>query len=165
MAPRDKLISFEDFEPTASQLERASKLRRFNTLFVYVPIAAGSLIIVLAVVGLLYISLASPSPETLRTVSAVADAVVTLATIPAMLLCAVVPTLWLIGAVQLRQRGASPVRGTQFLFWRVYYVVEIVSDVVSRAAIRIARPFIQVNAGAAYLVTLKRKLFGLFKRS
>jgi hypothetical protein len=156
--------TLQEFEPTASQLDRAAELRRFNLLYIYLPIAAGSAIIVIAIVGLLYLTLASPSLETRSTISAVADAFLTLVTIPAMVLCAIVPTLWLVAAIQLRQRDASPVRGTQVLFWRVSQTIVLISDDISRIAMRIARPFIQVIALAAYLNTLKRKLFGLFKR-
>lgn len=165
MAPGDKLVGLQEFEPTDSHLERAAKLRRFNLLFVYAPIAAGSIIVIIVVVSLLYLTLASPNPETRITVSAVADAFITLTTIPAMLLCAVIPTLWLIGALQLRERDASPVRGTQFLFWRVGYLVLMVSEVIAQAAAKIRRPFIQVNARATYVSTLGKRLFGLFKRS
>lgn len=165
MAPRDKLVALQEFEPTDSQLQRAAKLRRFNLLYVYLPIAAGSAIVILAIASLLFLTLASPSPETRITISAVADAFVTLATIPAMLLCAVVPTLWLIGALQLRERNASPVRGTQFLFWRLGYLVATVSETIVQLAARIRRPFVQVNTRVAYVSTLGRRLLGLFKRS
>lgn len=165
MTPQDRLQALQDFEPTDSHLERAAKIRRFNLLYVYIPIAAGSVIIILAVLSLLYLTFASPSPKTRVTISAVADAVITLWTIPAMLLCAVVPTLWLIAALQLRQRDASPVRGTQFLFWRVGYLVALGSRVVVDLAAKIRRPFIQVNARAAYVSTLGERLLALFKRS
>ena len=166
MDPQDKLITLQEFEPTTTQVERAARLKRFNVLYVYTPIAAGGLIIVVATFGLLYLSLAEPSLESRRTISAVADAFLTLATIPALLLCAVVPTIWLIAAIQLKQRDASPVRGTRILFWRVFYVIAMISDSVSDVAAKIARPFIQANARAAYLNTLRRRLYTLFiKRS
>ena len=165
MAPRDRLVAFQEFEPTDSHLERAAKLRRFNLLYIYAPIAAGSVIIVLAIVSLLYLALASPSPETRITLSAVADAFITLATIPAMLLCAIVPTVWLVVALQLRERDASPVRGTQYLFWRVGYLAVIASDAISQLAEKIREPFVKVNAQVAYVSTLGRRLVALFKRS
>ncbi|MGD2049286.1 MAG: hypothetical protein PVH03_07315, partial [Chloroflexota bacterium] len=71
-----------EYTPTPSQLERGASIKRFNRLFVYLPISFFSVVAILITILLLYLSLNPPTDETLLTISGIADAVVILGTIP-----------------------------------------------------------------------------------
>ena len=61
----------QKIEPTSSQLERAAAIKRFNTLYIYMPIGLGAFLVLSLVILLLIAVLALEDLQTLMTVSAV----------------------------------------------------------------------------------------------
>jgi hypothetical protein len=154
-----------EYTPTPSQLERGASIKRFNRLFVYLPISFFSVVAILITILMLYLSLNPPTDETLLTISGIADAVVILGTIPAIIVCGIFPALFLVAVVQARQRGMAPLRQLQTLFWRMDSGIGLVRQKVNETAPKIARPFIVVYAKFAYFQALIKKIPHLFRRS
>lgn len=154
-----------EYIPTPIQQERAASLRRFNRLYVYVPVSLFSVVAILITVFLLYLSLNPPTEETLKTISGIADAVLILGTIPAIIVCGIVPTLILVTTVQARKRGMAPLRQLQTLLWRMDSGVGMVRQKVDETAPKIARPFITVHAKLVYFQTLLKRIPHLLRRS
>lgn len=154
-----------EYIPTLVQQERAASLRRFNRLYIYLPITFFGIVAILITVFLLYLSLNPPSVETLQTISGMADAVVILGTIPAIIVCGIVPALFLVTTVQARKRQMAPLRQLQTFLWRMDSGVGIVRQKVGETAPKIARPFITIHAKLAYFQTLFSRIPHLFRRS
>jgi hypothetical protein len=155
----------QKIEPTSSQLERAAAIRRFNTLYIYMPIGLGAFLVVGLVILLLIAVLASPALQTLLTVSAVADIVVIAWIIPTMVACAILPSLFIFLTVQGRQRGSAPIRQLQLLMWRADNILWTVREKVNDIAPRVANPFIRAHAAAAYVSALFKNILRIFSRS
>lgn len=155
----------QKIEPTSSQLERAAAIKRFNTMYVYLPVGLGALLVISLVILLLIAVLGSEELQTLLTVSAVADIVVIAWIIPTMVVCAIVPSLFIFLTVQGRQRGAAPIRQLQLLMWRADNILWTVRDKVNDIAPRVANPFIRAHAAAAYVSTLFKNIIRIFRRS
>lgn len=154
-----------EYTPTTSQLERAASIKRFNRLFVYLPISFFGVVAILLTILMLYLSLNPPTEETLLTISGIADAVVILGTVPAIIVCGIVPALFLVTTIQARQRGMAPLRQLQTLLWRMDSGIGLVRQKVDETAPKIARPFIIVQAKIAYFQALIKKIPHLFRRS
>ncbi len=154
-----------EFEPTTAQQQRAASMRRFNTLYIYLPIGFFGFVAIIIVLILLYLSLNPPAAQTLKTISGIADAVVILGTVPAIIICGIIPTLAIVGTVQARRRGMAPLRQLQVLLWRMDRGVGIVRQKVDDMAPKIARPFIQIHGAFAYVQNLFNRIVRVFKRS
>ena len=66
----------EEYQPTSKQLRRDKKMRRFNRLFVYLPIAIISSLVVLTILILSIYVLSSDPQDYVSGLSAIADSVV-----------------------------------------------------------------------------------------
>lgn len=154
-----------EYSPTTIQQERAASIKRFNRLFVYLPITFFGIVAILTTIILLYLSLNPPTEETLLTISGIADAVVILGTIPVMIVCGIFPALFLVTVVQARQRGMAPLRQLQTLLWRMDSGIGLARQKVEEIAPRIARPFIIIQGRLAYFHALIKKIPHLFRRS
>jgi hypothetical protein len=160
----------ERFQPAPAQLERAAAQRLFNLLYVYIPIALASLIII-GLIGLLFWGVFSPNVEgTRQFASALADIIVIGITIPLMLLCAVGPVS-LIGVTVYRRKRRQPEGDPrpygrlQTLLWRLDALVANIQAKLVETLPRIARPIIEANARAAYLHTFLEHVKKIFSRS
>lgn len=154
-----------EYAPTTIQQERAASIKRFNRLFVYLPISFLSVVAVLMTILLLYLSLNPPTEDTLLTISGIADAVVILGTIPAMVICGILPALFLATTIQARKQGMAPLRQLQLLLWRMDSGIGLVRQRVGETAPKIAQPFITVHAKFAFVQTFIKRIPHLFKRS
>jgi hypothetical protein len=155
----------QKIDPTSSQLERAAAIKRFNTLYIYLPIGFGAFLVVGIVILLLIAVLSSPELQTLLTVSAVADIVVIAWIIPTMIACAIVPSLFIFLTVQGRQRGSAPIRQLQLLLWRADNILWMVHEKVNDIVPRVANPFIRAHAVAAFVSALFKNILRIFSRS
>ncbi|HUS94588.1 MAG TPA: hypothetical protein VMZ24_05365 [Patescibacteria group bacterium] len=154
----------EEYQPTSSQLDRASEIRRFNFRFVYLPIVFISLVFVLAILGLLYLALFPPTDETAETISGIADAFTILGIIPLLLLCAIFPTLWIGAFIQGKRRGMAPLRQLQLLLWRLDGGITSVRRVIQRIAQKLANPVIIFQAFFAFVRSILHSIARLFKQ-
>jgi len=154
-----------EYEPTLEQAERAAALRRFNRLYIYVPIGLVSTITAVVVILLLIIAVNPPSAEALLFISGLADAALVIAMLPFVLLGAAGIALMAYAYSGARKRGTAPVRQTQRLLWRMDNLVGRVRVQTKRTANEIGRPFIRVNELVTYIRVLMLQLVKLVKRS
>lgn len=154
-----------EFKPTRVQEERAAALKRFNRLFVYVPILIAA-VIALVVIGLLFwVTLIRPGESSRDTVSGIASAVVILASLPMTVLCAV-PSILFIGAfVQGRKKGMAPLKRIQTIFWQIDNFVLRIQTAVNENTPKVAGVVIKAHAAVAYVRNLLNQLLNLLKRS
>ena len=154
-----------EYQPTPRQLERAAALRRFNRLFVYLPVGFAAFV-GLAVIGLLiWVTLIQPGESSRETVSGIASAVVILVSIPMTLLCAI-PSLLIIGiTVQSRQKGQAPIKRVQTILWRIDNLVLRFQSKVNEATPKVANVVIKGHTAVAYVRNLLTNLINLLKRS
>ena len=152
-------------EPTSSQLERARSMRRFNLLWVYLPIGLGAALILFLVGLLLVVSLQPDNGDARSTISGVADAFIILTIIPLLLLCGSVPTLAVFITIKARENDMAPLRQTQLLFWRIERLQGLLGNRLSELSVKVAQPFIAINGVAAYMRSLLNQLKRLLKRS
>lgn len=147
------------FEPNAEQLERDRALRRFNRLFVFLPLGVGALIAITLVVLLLIGVLVPGLSGAAEFASAMADLVIILFSLPLMLLCAILPVGYLAYVANKRQkRSLQPQTGPladhgriQILLWRLQQLMERTEAKTVQTAPKIAGPVIRANAFFAYL--------------
>jgi hypothetical protein len=160
----DVALIEQEYQPTDSQLERASAIRKFNFRFVYLPTGLISLVVLIAVISLLYLSLFPPNEETQETISGIADAVTILGVIPLLILCAIVPTLAVVATVQGKRSGIAPLRQLQLLMWRLDSGIYGGRLVIERIAQKLANPFIVIQGAIAFIQTLIRRVASIFKQ-
>lgn len=165
METQDLIQGEQSYEPTARQAERAAALRRFNLLFVYLPIGLLMAAVLAIVVFLLIVAISPPGAEALPMISGLADAALTIALLPVLVVGAVLLALIVYGFVKSRQRGVAPIRQTQRLLWRLDNVVGQVRLRTSEVAPKVARPFISVQSVYAYIRALTQQITRLFRRS
>ena len=153
------------YQPTAAQLERAAALRRFNRLFVYLPIIIAA-VIALIVVGLLFwITLIQPGENSRETVSGIASAVVIMVSLPMTLLCALPSVLFIAIYVQGRKKEMAPIKRLQTIFWQIDSVILRVQTAVNDFTPKVAGVVIKAHAATAYVRNLLNQLMNLLKRS
>lgn len=153
--------------PTPAQLARLQARRRYNRVYVYLPLGLVAFLWLLLVAGLLWLTVAGKwfyvdtNQEYYRSlVSGVADAFTVLMLLPLLLLCAL-PSLGAVGFIAWRRRSRKAKQdsyGTLPLFWRVDNLVTRVETAVTSFLPRMARPVISAYAALAYVRTLLREL-------
>lgn len=143
----------EAYQPTPEQLERAAALRRFNRLYLYLPLAVFSLA-GLVLIGLLLWGVFSPNiVGTREFASGLADLVVILTTLPLLLLCALVPAGAVGLAVYRRQQPKREHGRFQTLIWRLDALVTKAKDTAATTLPKAAAPLIKGHAWVAYVRT------------
>ncbi|MCB9418462.1 MAG: hypothetical protein H6667_01545 [Ardenticatenaceae bacterium] len=152
------------YQPSQSQLERASALRRFNWLYVYGPVIVFSLI-GLVLVGLLLWGVFSPNVTGAREfASGLADLVMIFTIMPLLLLCAIVPAA-AIGLVVYRRQQPKQEHGRfQTLLWRLDTLVTKAKDKTAQTMPKAAAPVIKGHAWVAYIRTLLAEVKKQFTR-
>jgi hypothetical protein len=154
-----------EYQPSAAQLERNAALRRFNRLFVYLP-AVFVAVIALVVLGLLFwVTLIQPGDNSRETVSGIASAVVILASLPMMLLCALPSALFIGLYMQGRKREMAPIRRLQTIFWRIDNLVLRLQSAVNGTTPKVAGVVIKGHAAVMFVRNLVNQFINLLKRS
>ncbi len=153
-----------NFEPSTRQLDRASSIRRFNRIYIFLPISLASIIALTLTILLIVLALGIGTDEVRETISAIADSVLILTIIPTMVLCAIVPTAFIAVSIQTRQRGIAPIRQTQFFFWRVQDRLGLLGARIGNLMQKIREPIMRISARYAYIETLLIRLIKIFKR-
>lgn len=154
-----------EYQPTPVQLEREAALRRFNRLFVYLPIGI-AVIIALLVIGLLFwVTLIQPGEDSRETVSGIASSVVILASIPMTIICAIPSVLFIVVFFQGRKKGMAPIKRIQTIFWRIDSLVLRLQSAVNEYTPKVANVIVKPHAAVAYVRNLFNQFINLFKRS
>jgi len=152
------------YEPSAEQTERAAKLRRFNLLYVYLPIGLISAVTIVTVAILLIVAIVQPSVESLLWLSGLADIALVIAMLPIIVIGAVIIALIGYTFTQARRREMAPIRQSQRLLWRMDNVVGRLRVRTDDVAAVIAQPFFKVHGAMAYVRTLATQIIGMVKR-
>ena len=156
MYPPEEPISYS---PTAEQLERERELKRFNRLYIYVPIgiaaAIGIFLLVLMLIGIFAPGLVGAEGF----LSGLADTILVLWMMPMMVLCAIVPIAYVGYLINRRQRRGmlppdSPLlrhSRTQMALWQAQNIADRVEEKTEEVSDQAAQPFINVTGFAAYV--------------
>lgn len=152
------------FEPSTRQIERAARIRKFNRIYILLPVSLAAIIALTLTILLIILALGIGTDEVRETISAVADSVLILTIIPTMILCAIVPTLFIAVSVQTKQKGIAPIRQTQWFFWRVQERLGFLGARIGILMEKIREPIVRISARYAYVQTFLMRLFKLFKR-
>ncbi len=158
------------FEPTSIQLDREKALKRFNMLYVYLPIALGTLI-VLGVMGfLVWITFGERAESTLTAVSGLADLILILILLPIVLIGLLGPIAlggliyWLYQ--QRKKKAEHPQDEHGILIQKYTWQIEQRSDTLlaklQDILSKIAPPIIQINAR---LESIERAIQKLWNKS
>jgi hypothetical protein len=154
-----------EYRPTPAQLARAADIRRFNRLFVYLPVILAA-VIALVVVGLLFwITLIQPGEASRELVGGIAASVVILVSMPMTILCALPSILVIVLFLQGRKKGTAPIKRVQTIFWRIDALGLRAQTAVNQFAPKAAGLVIKAHGIAAYGRNLLNQLINLLKRS
>jgi hypothetical protein len=160
------------YEPTGEQLARDRALKRFNRLYLYVPLGIAALIALGLVIALLVGVLLPGITGTAAFASALADIVLIMTLLPMLLLCAIVPGAYIALVYNQRQkRQQAPQAGpmayrsrVQTLFWRLDKLIDTAVAKTTATAPQIAQPIVKLNSGLAFLSAFFNQLSQLFRR-
>lgn len=153
------------YEPTTEQSERAAKLRRFNLLFIYVPIGLVAAIVIALIVIIVIMAINPPDDDTRLFLSGLADAALSLALLPILIVNAALLALAGYAFGRARKSGTAPVSATQRLLWRMDALVGRLRVRTEATAGMVAQPFLSINGAVAYLKMLITQLVRMVKRS
>ena len=149
------------------QLERLAARRRFNRLYVYVPLAVITLLWLGLILTLLWLAVVGrwfamdTNQEYYRALaSGLADAFTILMLTPFLLLCALPSAAAIAFTVYRRQRKGDPatVQKSLPLFWRVENMVLTIQAKVEAFMPKLAQPIITAHAAAAFVRTLLQEI-------
>lgn len=165
-------------EPTAEQLERRRRLRRFNRWVLYVPVGLTFLAWLVLIGALFWLAVAgnwfamdTNQIHYRQLISGVADTLTMIMMTPLLLLCAI-PTVGVIAlAVAQRQRAKEAPAGEETslpLFWKIENIITEIHDTIARTLPRVAKPLIDAHATASYVKrfilvikrTISQEIFG-----
>jgi hypothetical protein len=153
------------YEPTTEQVRRTAELRRFNVLFVYLPIGFISAVVVALVAILFVVAINPPSLEALLFISGLADVALMIAILPMLLIGAIILALIGYAYTQGRQAGMAPIRQTQRLLWRMDNLAGRIRVRTEETTASARQPFIAVNGAVTYVRVLVTQLLRIVKRS
>lgn len=159
--------------PTAEQRARVAARRRFNRLYVHLPMALLGLLWLALILGMLWLSVVGSwfHVDTNQAyyrglISGVADAFTIIMLAPFLLLCAlpIVATVALL--IWRRQRRKAQPAGPDKLplFWRVENIVDGIRSRVATTTPKVARPVISAHAAAAYARTFLGQIKQIISR-
>lgn len=162
------------FTPSTEQLARAAALRRFNRLYVYVPVGLVTAVILALSLYLLYLALFPPSEDTYLFLSGLADFVLIMMLLPVVLIFGLVMTAVIGGYVYYNYfmdeadrpiPPAPPYGRVRTLLWRAdSLLLMIVLPKLRRISQRITQPIIRFNGWFAYGQSWLHSIQKLFTR-
>lgn len=162
------------YQPSTEQLARDAALRRFNRLYVALPIGLG-VVALLIIIGLFLFLIFSPdSVASAQYISNLADIIMILGTVPLLVLCAILPIAYLGYVANRRQRRAQgpiitgPMANrsrVQAALWRVDSAMEKANQKTNEVAPKVAEPFIKANARFNQAESWLKSIRNAFRRS
>lgn len=161
----------QPYQPNQNQEERKTALRRFNRLYIYLPlgfvVALALLVVILLLVGIF----TPVFPGTAAYASALADITIILFVVPQICLMALGPALliWLIVAGRQRRQEGRPRFDEggklQVWLWRLDAFGERVQRETAVFSHKAANPIITFNGWLAYAKAFFQKIQTYLKRS
>ncbi|MEM7336447.1 MAG: hypothetical protein AAF490_30490 [Chloroflexota bacterium] len=158
------------YQPTPQQLERTRALKRFNLLFVYLPIGLFTAIVLVVMGFLVWLTFGGRAESTLTAVSGMADLILILILIPLVAIGLLGPIslggliYWLVQQRKKKQESDPPQQGN--LVQRFTWQVETRSDTFlskfQDILAKAVQPIIQFNA---WLESIERAVQRLINRS
>jgi len=146
--------------PTPEQLERKAALRRFNKLYVYLPMGIFTTIAIIAAIALFWGAFAINSEKSLSFISALADITVILAIIPLILIF----TALVGGAIALYSYARSLPKqknGRVHVFlWQLNNGINKVGDKTDEIAPKLIKPITASHGVHSYLTGFVRTIVG-----
>jgi hypothetical protein len=146
--------------PTPAQLERKAALRRFNRLYVYLPLAIFTTIAVIVIITLFWGAFSGDNAQRRVFISALADIVIILGTIPLILAFSIVP----IGAVAayfyVRSLPKQEHSRSHVFLWKLNNGINKVGDKTDEIAPKLIKPITASHGVYSYLSTFTRVIVG-----
>lgn len=159
------------YQPTAEQLARDEALKRYNRLYLMLPLAIAVLIALGLLITLIVLAFL-PNHDSIRQfISGMADIVIILASIPMTLLCAILPIAYIAFAWNRRQQrqmypqtGPMAYRGRiQSFLWWVQSKLDQVQAAVERGSTGVANRVMGAHERFEYYRTLGDRLSRNFR--
>lgn len=160
--------------PSSSQIERKKALKRFNLLFVYLPIAFFTILILTVIGYISWLSVGVRQESMLSTVSGLADLTLILVMIPMMVIGLLGPAAlfgiiyWTVKRRQAKKEQPSIVEEgilLQKYSWQAESFLDRVRLQVQKGMDKAADPVIKLNGWLDAFVTMLRQLWSKFLRS
>ena len=161
------------FTPSAEQLAREQALKRFNRLYIYVPVSF-AVILVIGLLVLMLIGIFAPGLVGAEEfLSGLSDTILVMWMLPMTVLCAIGPIMYLAYLVNLRQRRNqlppdSPLlqhRRSQMAMWQAQDITDRVEQKTDDVADRVTEPFFKLGEFGAYVAAWLMILTRPFRRN
>lgn len=153
------------YQPTEDQRQRAESLRRFNRLYLYLPIGFATFIAILLIGLMLWFTFA-PGQEAFRSfTSGLADVIIILTAVPLTLLCSLPAIIALAIFFNNRQKPKREFPRTQVFMWKVDSLISRAQSKTDEVAPRVAEPVIKFHGLLAYINYWRQVITNLFTRS
>lgn len=158
----------DPFVPTAVQLQRANKLKRFNQLAVYLPLGLLTAAILGFLIYLLILAIWPPYEDTRLFLSGVADIILIVFLLPLVLIFGLL-VAGMFGGIfywqQSRKEAGEPSLQNKYgrfrlLLWKLDQKLSGVYRQINRFMPKLAAPIIKFNATIAYFNTWLARLNG-----
>jgi hypothetical protein len=151
--------SADPFTPTAVQLERASALKRFNRLVIYLPLGLLATAVLGLLIYLVIIAIWPPYEDTRLFLSGIADIILILLMLPVVLIFGLLLAGIFGGLIYQRQSRKENGAGTlqlkygrlRLLLWKLDQKLSAVYRKADQLMPRLANPVIRFNALTAYI--------------
>lgn len=156
----------QSYQPTAEQLARDEALKRFNRLYIIIPVAI-TVLIALALLITLAVFAFLPNNSALRQfISGMADLIIILVSIPMTLLCAILPVAYVAIVLNRRQQrrlypqlGPMAYRGRlQSLLWWLQGKLDQAQAAVESGSTSLANRVMKAHERFEYYSTLGERL-------
>ena len=166
----------EPFKPSDAQQEREAALKRFNRLYVLMPIilfcVISVLIIAAMIVAVLVMSVTdNVNEELISFISGLADITIITFTIPMIILMISGPLLLMamINNSRKRRKAGKPAfdQGGSFqvLLWKMDNLIQKSQNKTNEIAPQMADQVIRFNESIAYVAAFLKQIVSYFKRS
>lgn len=146
--------------PTLEQLERKATLRRFNRLYVYLPLAIFTTIAIIIIIALFWGAFSGENEQRRIFISAMADIVVILGTIPLIIAFSIVP----IGAIAtyfyMRSLPKQEHSRTHVFLWQLNNGINKVGNKTDEIAPKLIKPITASHGAHSYLSAFARVIVG-----
>jgi uncharacterized membrane protein len=166
----------EPFNPSEVQREREASLKRFNRLYVLLPIILIGIISVVIIIAMITTVIAMSITDTVNEslisfISGLADITIILFTIPMIILMISGPVLLgaMISNSRKRRKQGKPAfdQGGSFqvLLWKIDNLIQKSQNKTNEVAPQMANQVIRFNESTAYVSAFLRQIASYFKRS
>jgi hypothetical protein len=160
------------FAPTAVQLERVNKLKRFNLWAIYVPLGVLTTAVLGLLIYLLILAIWPPFEDTHLFISGIADIILILFMLPVVLILGLLLVGILGGGIYWRKsrkdNGDSSLQKKygrlRLLLWKLDQKLGLFYQQADRLMPRLAGPVIRFNAFTAYINTWLAQLINQLYR-